>query len=101
MSRRVVPSRALSLTLVTPQKRYGHIAASRLRICGRGLAGTEAVDTIRDMSWGRSSFSWRSGTGSRGFRVPGFGHAAFYIDLLAERGVLLSAPHTKQFGSSC
>lgn len=36
------------------------------------------------------------------------GHAAFYIDLLAERGVLLSEPHTKQldgklrsFGSIC
>ena len=25
-----------------------------------------------------------------------FGHAAFYVDLLAERGVLLSEPHTKQ-----
>jgi hypothetical protein len=25
-----------------------------------------------------------------------FGHAAFYVDLLAERGVLLSEPYTKQ-----
>ena len=43
------------------------------------------------MSWNR-----RSGTGSTECRRASFATAAFYVDLLAERGPLLGEPYTRQ-----
>lgn len=48
------------------------------------------------MSWGSVELEPEVRDWLEGLNGAHFGHAAFYIDLLAERGVLLSEPHTKQ-----
>ncbi|MDP2014181.1 MAG: type II toxin-antitoxin system RelE/ParE family toxin [Actinomycetota bacterium] len=48
------------------------------------------------MSWGSVELEPEVQDWLEGLAGSEFGHAAFYIDLLAERGVLLSEPHTKQ-----
>lgn len=50
-------------------------------------------DTIDGIPWG-SVEEVRDRI--EGLSVTEFGHVAFYIDLLAERGALLSEPYTKQ-----
>lgn len=54
-------------------------------------------DTIDGMSWGsvEEVLDW-----IEGLSVAEFGHVAFYIDLLAERGALLSEPYTKQLDAT-
>ena len=56
--------------------------------CGR--------DTIDGMSWGSVELEPEVRDWLEGLVGGEFGHAAFYVDLLAERGVLLSEPYTKQ-----
>jgi len=48
------------------------------------------------MSWGSVEHEAEVGDWLDGLTGGEFGHAAFYVDLLAERGVLLSEPYTKQ-----
>ena len=53
-------------------------------------------DTICGMSWGSIELEGEVRDWLEGLSGAEFGHVAFYIDLLAERGVLLSEPYTKQ-----
>lgn len=53
-------------------------------------------DTIAGMSWGSVELEPEVRDWLEGLAGSEFGHAAFYVDLLAERGVLLSEPYTKQ-----
>lgn len=53
-------------------------------------------DTIDGMSWGSVELENEVRDWIEGLSVAEFGHVAFYIDLLAERGALLSEPYTKQ-----
>ncbi len=53
-------------------------------------------DTIAGMSWGSVEPEPEVRDWLEGLAGSEFGHAAFYVDLLAERGVLLSEPYTKQ-----
>jgi hypothetical protein len=48
------------------------------------------------MSWGSIELEGEVRDWLEGLSGAEFGHVAFYIDLLAERGVLLSEPYTKQ-----
>ena len=48
------------------------------------------------MSWGSVEHEPEVGDWLDGLTGADFGHVAFYVDLLAERGVLLSEPYTKQ-----
>ncbi|HAN71632.1 MAG TPA: addiction module toxin RelE [Actinobacteria bacterium] len=48
------------------------------------------------MSWGSVELEPEVRDWLQGLSGAEFGHAAFYVDLLAERGVLLSEPYTKQ-----
>jgi hypothetical protein len=48
------------------------------------------------MSWGSVELEPEVGDWLDGLSGAEFGHVAFYVDLLAERGVLLSEPYTKQ-----
>ena len=50
------------------------------------------------MSWGTVELEPEVRDWLEGLPGAQFGHAAFYVDLLAVRGVLLSEPHTKQLG---
>lgn len=54
------------------------------------------ADTIDGMSWGTVELEPEVQDWLESLSGAAFGHVAFYIDLLAERGVLLSEPHTKQ-----
>lgn len=54
------------------------------------------TDTINGMSWGPVELEPEVRDRLQGPSGAEFGHAAFYADLLAERGVLLSEPYTKQ-----
>ena len=56
----------------------------------------ERSDTSDGMSWGSVELEPEVRDGLEGLAGSEFGHAAFYVDLLAERGVLLSEPYTKQ-----
>ncbi len=60
-----------------------------------GLAVSNS-DTIAGMSWGSVELEPEVRDWLEGLAGSEFGHAAFYVDLLAERGVLLSEPYTKQ-----
>ena len=53
-------------------------------------------DIIADMSWGSVELEPEVRDWLEGLSGAEFGHAAFYVDLLAERGLLLSEPYTKQ-----
>ena len=53
-------------------------------------------DTIVGMSWGSVELESEVRDWIEGLSGAEFGHVAFYIDLLAERGALLSEPYTKQ-----
>ena len=53
-------------------------------------------DTIAGMSWGSVELEPEVRDWLEGLAGSEFGHAACYVDLLAERGVLLSEPYTKQ-----
>ncbi len=48
------------------------------------------------MSWGSVELEPQVRDWLESLSGADFGHAAFYVDLLAERGVLLSEPYTKQ-----
>ena len=48
------------------------------------------------MSWGSIELESEVRDWLEGRTAAEFGHVAFYIDLLAERGALLSEPYTKQ-----
>ena len=48
------------------------------------------------MSWGSIELESEVRDWLEGLTGAEFGHVAFYIDLLAERGALLSEPDTKQ-----
>ncbi|MFZ4486295.1 MAG: type II toxin-antitoxin system RelE/ParE family toxin [Candidatus Nanopelagicales bacterium] len=48
------------------------------------------------MSWGSVELEPEVRDWLEGLSGAEFGHAAFYVDLLAERGLLLSEPYTKQ-----
>ena len=48
------------------------------------------------MSWGSVELEPEARDWLEGLVGSEFGHAAFYVDLLAERGGLLSEPYTKQ-----
>jgi hypothetical protein len=48
------------------------------------------------MSWGSVELEPEVRDWLEGLAGSEFGHAEFYVDLLAERGVLLSEPYTKQ-----
>ena len=48
------------------------------------------------MSWGSIELESEVRDWLEGLSGVQFGHVAFYIDLLAERGTLLSEPYTKQ-----
>jgi hypothetical protein len=48
------------------------------------------------MSWGSVELEPEVRDWLEGLAGSEFGHAAFYVDLLAERGVLISEPYTKQ-----
>ena len=63
---------------------------------GDGWPEKEAIDTIRGMSWGPVELEPEVRDWLEGLPGSQFGHAAFYIDLLTERGVMLSEPYTKQ-----
>lgn len=53
-------------------------------------------DTIDGISWGSVELENEVRDWIEGLSVADFGHVAIYIDLLAERGVLLSEPYTKK-----
>lgn len=53
-------------------------------------------DSIYGMSWGSVELEPEVRHWLEGLSGAEFGRAAFYIDLLGERGVLLSEPYTKQ-----
>ena len=53
-------------------------------------------DIIAGMSWGSVELEPEVRDWLQGLSGAEFGHAAFYVDLLAERGVFLSEPYTKQ-----
>lgn len=61
-----------------------------------GGGASQSRDTISGMSWGSVELEPEVRDWLEALSDAHFGHAAFYIDLLAERGVLLSEPHTKQ-----
>lgn len=61
-----------------------------------GGGASQSRDTIAGMSWGSVELEPEVRDWLEALSGAHFGHAAFYIDLLAERGVLLSEPHTKQ-----
>jgi hypothetical protein len=69
---------------------YEHVRESHQ---GRGMAWG---DTIVGMSWGTVELEPEVRDWLEGLSGSEFGRAAFYVDLLAERGVLLSEPYTKQ-----
>jgi hypothetical protein len=48
------------------------------------------------MPWGSVELEPEVRNWLEGLSGAEFGHAAFYVDLLAERGVLLSEPYTRQ-----
>ena len=48
------------------------------------------------MSWGSVELEPEVRDWLQGLSGADFGHVAFYVDLLADRGVLLSEPYTKQ-----
>jgi len=49
-------------------------------------------DTIAGMSWGSVELEPEVRDWLQGLSGAEFGHAAFYVDLLADRGLLLSEP---------
>ncbi len=53
-------------------------------------------DTIDGMSWGTIELESEVRDWLERLSGSEFGHVAFYVDLLAERGALLSEPYTKQ-----
>ncbi len=48
------------------------------------------------MNWGRIEVHPEVGSWLEQLSIEDFGHAAFYIDLLAEQGALLGEPYTRQ-----
>lgn len=48
------------------------------------------------MPWGTVELEPEVSQWLEGLTDEEFGHVAFYIDLLADRGVLLGEPHTRQ-----
>jgi hypothetical protein len=48
------------------------------------------------MTWGRIEVHSEVGSWLERLSVEDFGHAALYIDLLAEQGALLGEPYTRQ-----
>lgn len=60
--------------------------------------GVQRSDCIAGTSWGSVELEPEVRDWLEELSGAHFGHAAFYSDLLAERGVLISEPHTKQLG---
>ena len=61
-----------------------------------GGGASQSRDSISGITWGSVELEPEVRDWLVALTGAHFGHAAFYIDLLAERGVLLSEPHTKQ-----
>lgn len=65
-------------------------------VTARGCREQRSSDTIAGMSWGSVELEPEVREWLEELVGSEFGRAAFYVDLLAERGVLLPEPHTRQ-----
>src|SRR5690349_18356432 len=61
-----------------------------------GKHSVAPLHSVDAMTWGSVELEPEVREWLEGLSTAAFATAAFYIDLLAERGVLLSEPHTRQ-----